>query len=256
MEAQSVTISLNDTSRRFEISPERVPMAVLREFAKDAEDLLRGDGKSVDTNALEVKIVKGSLQFVTQPVSSADLFSDLQSLLTSQLLDNLQAKRREVVAKWQKLTRSSRQIQIKISGAWSQREIVISSDSDYRSDDADQWVRVERYLRGEIFDMGGKQTANAHMLLPDGTRLTVQTSKDAIRADKTNRLYKPAMVRIRAEYNVQTREYRDAKLIEFVEHDFKFDPDAFERMTTRGTAAWKDVPNAADWVNSLRGGGV
>lgn len=256
MEAQSVTISLHDTSRGFEVSPERVPMAVLREFAKDAEDLLRGDGKTVDSNALEVKIVKGSLQFVTQPVSASDLFSDLQSLLTSQLLDNLQAKRRDVVAKWQKLARTSRQIQIKISGAWLQHEIVISADTDYRSDDADQWVKVERYLRGEIFDLGGKGVANAHMLLPDGTLLKVQTSKDAIRADKTNRLYKPAMVRIRAEYNVQTREYRDAQLIEFVEHDFKFDQDAFDRMTARGTAAWKDVPNATDWVDGLRGGGV
>jgi hypothetical protein len=32
--------------------------------------------------------------------------------------------------------------------------IVISADTGFRSDDADQWVRVERYLRGEIYDLG------------------------------------------------------------------------------------------------------
>jgi hypothetical protein len=61
------------------------------------------------------------------------------------------------------------------------------------------------------------------------------------------------MVRITAEYNVVTREYRAARLIEFVEYEARFDEREFERFTERGAKAWKDVPDASAWVDALRG---
>jgi hypothetical protein len=114
-------------------------------------------------------------------------------------------------------------------------------------------VQVERYLRGEIEDLGGTSVANAHMRLPDGTRLTVQTSKELIRSDKINRVYKPAMVRIRAKFNVLTHEYKDALLIEFVEYDNKPDMEALRRGRERAAKAWADVPDSAAWVEQIRG---
>ena len=63
-----------------------------------------------------------------------------------------------------------------------------------------------------------------------------------------------AVVRISAEYNVATREYRNAKLIQFVEHDNRIDEKELARMTERGAKAWRDVPDASAWVDGLRGG--
>lgn len=189
MEAQSVTISLHDGSRGFEVSPERVPLAMLSDFSRDVEEFLRGDGKQLDTSKLEVAVVKGSLAVQTQPLSAVDFAQDLARLLQSQLIDGLHAKRREVVTRWQKLAKSNRAISFKIASGWLPQAIVISADTDFRSDDADQWVRVERYLRGEIYDLGGKQIVNAHMLLPDGKTIKVEASKETIRGDKLNRLY-------------------------------------------------------------------
>ena len=108
MEAQSVTISLQDGSRGFEVSPERVPLAVLSDFSRDVEEFLRGDGKQLDTSKLEVAVVKGSLAVQTQPLSAVDFAQDLARLLQSQLIDGLHAKRREVVTRWQKLAKSNR----------------------------------------------------------------------------------------------------------------------------------------------------
>ena len=68
-----------------------------------------------------------------------------------------------------------------------------------------------------------------------------------------NRLYKLAMLRIKAEYNVLTRELRNARLAEFVEHASTVDEESLLRLTRRGAAAWKDVPNATAWVDELRG---
>ena len=44
--------------------------------------------------------------------------------------------------------------------------------------------------------------------LPDGRSLKVTAERDVLRDDTVNRLYKQAMLRIRAEYNVLTRELR------------------------------------------------
>lgn len=256
MNAQPITISLHDASRGFEISPARVPLSVLSEFSRDVEELLRGDGKEVATAKLDVAVINGSLAIQTSSVSQPELIQDLLKLLGSQLIDGLQAKRRNVIARWQKLAKTSRNIVINISSDLLPQTVVINFDSDYRSDDADQWVRVERYLRGEIYDLGGKGVVNAHMLLPDGKTITVEAARDTTRTDKVNRLYKPAMVRITAEYNVLTRDYRNAKLVEFVEHDSRLDEQAMTRLTGRGALAWKDVPNASQWVDGLRGGSV
>ena len=77
MDAQPLFISLHDESGGYEISSDRVPLAVLRTFVKDVEDFLRGDGSEVDLQALDVGVVKGSLAIQTAPVSSPGLLRDL-----------------------------------------------------------------------------------------------------------------------------------------------------------------------------------
>jgi hypothetical protein len=198
-------------------------------------------------------VVDGSLGLQTPPLADPALWSDLQSLTRSELLDGLNPKRRKVVERWQAAARSRRQVRFEIHSPALPRPVIVNADSDYRSDDADQWVRVERYVRGEIEDLGGAVKANAHIRLPDGKLLTVDTDRSLLRDEKTNRLYKPAMVRISAEYNVVTGEYRGARLIEFVEHDSRFDERELARLTERGAKAWKDVPDASAWVDALRG---
>jgi hypothetical protein len=256
MQAHPIQITLHDESGGYEITPDRVPMAVLREFVRDVDDFLKGDGKQFDTANLDVSVVKGSLGVLTAPTAQPALVQDLLKLASSELIDSLNQKRKDVITRWQKAAKSNRKIAVEISSALLAKPILVHAHSDFRADDADQWVRVERYLRGEIVDLGGKNTANAHMVLPDGKTLLVEAPRDVIRAEKVNRLYKPAMVRIRAEYNVQTREYRNAQLIEFADYDNKLDAQALARLTERGTKAWKDVGKASEWVDELRGGTV
>lgn len=255
MEAQRITVALIDHSAGFEASPERVRLADLAEFSADVATFLKGDGKDVDPKTLEVAVRKGSLAIETMPLPSApQLFTDLRALLITELLDGLDTKRREVMERWQKTARQTRQVAYRISAPFLDRPIMVNAESDYHSDDADQWVRVERYIRGEIQDLGGATRANAHVKLPDGSTLKVTTDKDVLRDDTVNRLYKLAMLRVKAEYNVLTRVLRNAQLVEFVEHSSRIDEESLLRMTRRGANAWKDVGDATTWVDELRGG--
>ena len=253
MEAQSLLIVLHDDSAGYEITPDRVPLAALRRFTKDVDEFLRGDGHDVDTTQLEVALVKGSLGLRTAPTANPALLGDLRRLAAGELLAGVAGKRRAVVERWQKAARGTQRLQVQISSDFLPAPIVINADTDFRADDADQWVRVERYVRGEIEDMGGHTRPNAHIRLPDGKALLVEAAREVLRDEKLNRLYKPAMLRITAEYNVMTREYRNARLLEFVEHDNRLDEKDLARLTQRGAKAWRDVPDAGAWVDDLRG---
>ena len=255
MQAQRITVALIDHSAGFEASPERVRLSDLADFSADVAVFLRGDGKEVDTKTLEVAIRHGSLAIETTPLSSAPrLFGDLSALLVSELLDGMDAKRREVMERWQRVARQTRQLAYRITAPFLERPILINSESDYHADDADQWVQVERYIRGEIQDLGGATKANAHVRLPDGRTLKVTAERAVLKNDTVNRLYKVAMLRIKADYNVVTRELRNARLVEFVDYAPRVDEDELARLMRRGALAWKEVPDATSWVDELRGG--
>jgi hypothetical protein len=255
MEAQCITFALKDHAGGFETSPERVCLGDLARFADDVLVFLRGDSKEVDAQGLEVAVLDGSLAIQTTPLMAAPrLFADLRMLLDGELIQGIEAKRREVIERWQKSARNARHLSYKISAPFLDRAVIVSADTDYRADDADQWVHVERYIRGEVQNLGGVTKSNAHVRLQDGSTLTVATNKDLLRNDKENRLYKTAMLRIRAEYNVLTRELRAASLVEFVEYASNVDEEELARLTRRGASAWKDVGSSTAWVDGLRGG--
>jgi hypothetical protein len=255
MEAQKITLSLIDRSAGYEASPDRVRLADLVDFTNDVAALLRGSNKEVDPHDLDVAVQAGSLAIETAPIMSApQLLSDLRHLASSELLDAVDVKRREVIERWQKLAKSTKDLSFRIAAPFLGQPVVVSHNTDFHADDADQWVQVERYVRGEVQDLGGMTKANAHVRLPDGSTLKVTAEKELLRSDKVNRLYKLAVLRVRAEYNVLTRELRNARLVEFVEYAPRLDEAELKRLTRRGEQAWKGVGNATDWVDQLRGG--
>jgi hypothetical protein len=253
MEAQAIWIALHDESAGYEASPGRVSLAVLHSFVREVDEFLRGDARGTNNERLDVAVKHGSLAIETAPTSNPGLLQDLLRLASAEQLDSLHPRRRAVVERWQRAAHTRRDVWYEIATPAMQAPVLINASSDYRSDDADQWVRVERYVQGELYEMGGLKDVNAHIRLPDGTSLVVDTDREVLGSQKVNRLFKPAMVRIVAEYNVATRQYRNARLIEFVEHAQLLDEQAMERLTRRGAKAWSDVENAADWVESLRG---
>jgi len=101
MDQHPLTISLQDDSPGYDISPERVPLATLASFASDVRDFLKGSGRDADVDAAEVAVVHGSLAVQARDFSSLSLIHDLPILETSTDISQIDPKRRAIVQKWQ-----------------------------------------------------------------------------------------------------------------------------------------------------------
>lgn len=255
MEPLVLTFAFDGDAGPQPVSPDRVNLSAMREFVREVEEFLRGDDKEVDMAALDVAVIGGSFALRTEPIALAPrLLSDLRQLARSAVLDAVSPRRRDIVAGWQKRTRGQRRVSYRIEADCLDQPVHVSAATDFHTEDANEWVRVERYVRGEMIELGGARSVNAHIRLPDGKTLQVDATREQLRSERENRLYKPVMVRFSAEYNVRTNEYRGARLIEFSDYKPSFDEQALQRLTERGAKAWADVDDAADWVEGVREG--
>ncbi len=90
--------------------------------------------------------------------------------------------------------------------------------------------------------------------MENGVTITVSSNQDILLKEDRNRLYRPALLHVTAEENLANGELRNLRLIAFADYEPTYDESAFNRMVERGTIAWADVPDAAQWVENLRGG--
>nr|WP_315592952.1 hypothetical protein [uncultured Cupriavidus sp.] len=251
MDTNLITISLEDDSPGYKISPARVPLATLAAFAGEVRDFLKGTGKDGDADAAEVAVVSGSLS-VEARYSSPSLARDLQILSATFNTDGIDPKRRAILQRWQSAAQKRGALTVSIKTQEGVL-IAISSQTNFRAESERRLVNVERYVRGEMVDLGGATQANAHIKLPDGKTLVVRTDRDLIRSETENHVYKQVHLRIRAKLDLETGELTDAQLVEFVHYSPNFDQQAFDNLTVRGDEAWKDVDDPAEWVRKIRG---
>lgn len=253
MGSHAICIALQDTSPGYAVCAERVPLAVLSTFAKEVEQFLRGDTDGLDTTALEVALRPGELAIQTTPFIQPVLVHDLHRMALSPVLDGVSARRRTVVLRWQARAHRSRLYRVEIRSGYLEQPIVINADSQFRADDADAWVNVERYVRGQLEELGGSTVVNAHLRLFDGSSLTVATDKARLASEPRNRLYKTVLLRIRARFNLYTGQYRDAELMEFVDHDRRLDAREWDALIQRGSRLWHGLPPITTWLDVQRG---
>jgi hypothetical protein len=93
-------------------------------------------------------------------------------------------------------------------------------------------VAVEKYLAGQVVDMGGAQKANIHL------------KQDCLREQVENRLCHDVLLRVRAERHYQTGELRNIHWISFLDHQPSYDEEARDRFAAEGMKATGMTPTA------------
>lgn len=252
MTQQRLQFVLDDVVDGKPVTPSFMPVGLLTEFHSQVARFLKGTHADVDLDSLRVSIEKGSYKLVLPAMALVSgLTSDL-ALLASGNLDDMDAKRAEVVEEWQKAAQKVQARKYDLLPESGQAVHIHACTRLERHDNA-MWVAVEKYIHGQVMDLGGVKP-NLHLKLPSGVTLKVNTSQDQVLGEDKNLVYRSAMLRIQAEEDIATGTLRNVRLLEFVDYAPSFDAQAFEAMVNKGRKAWADVANATEWVEKQRGG--
>lgn len=246
--------AVNDRINNDAVSPAHVSLALLGEFQKDVNEFLKGASRDVDPTKVLVSIEKGSLAFVaTGLLAATTLWADLERLNSAASLNLIDPKRASVVERWQAIAQKNPHRRYLVADQTAQIYFSVDSVSNFRRFE-DAWVHVEKYLYGNVVNMGGKTKANIHLELENGTTLPpIASTQDLLAKGEQNRLYRPGLLHVTAEENLFTGELRNLHLLAFEDHEPRYDVDEFNLMVERGTKAWADVPDATAWLETLRG---
>jgi len=251
----TIEFVLSDRVEGVEITPATIGLSRFNEFNQQVQEFLAGSER-LKVDDVHVAIEKGSYKLVVLlPILlQAALEPDLRSLSREDALGEIDSKRAEVVQKWQARAKASSELRYAIRPSGFQAEpIMLSQATDYRVGEIVPWVKVEKYLFGTIMNMGGVQKANVHLRLDDGGQVVT------IRSDQANlkgndRLYHKVLLRVEADQHYKTADLRNLRLLSFEDYEPGYNEAALDAFVAAGTKAWADVPDAAGWVRTLRGG--
>ncbi|MEI6707550.1 MAG: hypothetical protein WCK96_10500 [Methylococcales bacterium] len=251
----NLRFAVSDNIENVDVSPSHVPLSLL-DFPKDVGEFLKGSTHDIDSNKTFVSIENSSLAVAVSSallVASATLWHDFEQLRQPDSLSAIDPKRAKIIEHWQSMARKNPHRRYSVVDT-SSRTSFLSIDSTsnfYRTDDV--WVKVEKYLFGKVFDMGGKNKANVHLELDDGSVLKISATQQLIEQMEQNRLHRPALLHVEAEEHLLNGKLRNYRLVEFADYQPSYDEAEFNLMVERGTKAWADVADPSQWLEELRG---
>jgi len=255
---ESIIFRMEEQVGGVEITPATIGLSRFNRFNREVEDFVKGGARDIALDDVRVSIESGSyLLRLLLPVSLLQSVEpDVRRLETGSNLDGMAPARQTIVKEWQRQARRNPAFKVTIESPEARfHPVRISSQSDYHLHSDNQWAQVEKYLIGQVMDMGGKTSANVHLLVKGLAKpVVLESSVEYLRDQSDNMLYHDVQVRVRAEQNIRTRELRNVKLVEFIGKPPVYNEQELNQAIRKGTAAWADVENIAQWVAEQRGG--
>lgn len=241
-----------------EVTPGTITLASFNQFNHEVAHFLAGSGRQVPLDEVHVAVEAGSYRLVAflSLAATALIDPDLKRLEQPDGLRDVDPRRVAIIRQWQQRARGTPDYRVEITTPEARvKPVVISRETDFHTPDQDEWVAVEKYVRGKVMDLGGSTKANVHMVLETtGGTLIAESTPDYLHAQRDNYLYRVVRVRIKAEQSTRTGKLRNEQLIEFVGEVPAYNPAEIDSFIETGTRAWADVPDAVAWVREQRGG--
>jgi hypothetical protein len=239
---------------------EGVPFTRFLEFNEDVQKYVQGSDEHTVLRDVKVQIHEGSylLRVLIPAGLLPSLLADTARISARSTLADVDPVRAKVMLRWQERARAEPSLIYAVrspSGAFA--PILVTKDSTLRREERTQWVEVERYITGKITDWGGAQSPNIH-LRPRNSKeiIRIDASEEQIREQRENLVYHKAIARVRARQNPRTGELKDYRLLELRAFQPEVSEERLQTLFEKGAKAWAGVPDAAAWVEEMRGGPV
>jgi len=162
MNNRNLRIWIEDEIDGKPISPEHVPLSLLKKFTQDVEKLLKGSGEGYLEPVVKIEHGSIALEPYDNYQTNASFIHDIALAASSEDVSAMDAKRAEVITGWQREanTFGSRKYHVR----FNEKEFTINNNTRYSTSEHGCWVTVTRKIYGKIMDMGGKKP-NIHVLL-------------------------------------------------------------------------------------------
>lgn len=211
-------------------------------------ELLQGDLQRSELGKPKVEFSEGSVK-VTVAASSLvtmSLASDVASFKKDLDLDGISQKRAQIFEKWRKRSTDSQFFSLHVGD----HQFKVDKFAQFRHRQKDQWVRVEKYLRGRVVDAGGKTNPNIHLVLPSNQSLKIDATEDQL--EGTGILFKTVTLEVTGKEHLGNGELKDLRLLEIYQPKEQVDEAELKKLWRKGSKAWSDVENPNQWVEGLR----
>lgn len=256
MENGELYFSVKGTLAENPVSPDNISLPILTELADAISKFIRGSSRA-ELNDVPISVKQGSFALVAQPspITMAAI-ADFREVIETGNLNKIDSIRAKVIADLQKKVNQNDSLTFTIADSnvvTSSNSIVIDKNSTYTYNEEELWVQTDTYLYGHVYDMGGKNQPNVHLVLQNGDSVKISTDIETLAQDSDNRLYKDQLVHVAAEQNLNTKKLRNESLVAFENYNPHFDEKEFLETVEQVDSAWSDVPDSLEWLETLRG---
>lgn len=238
------------------LNPRDIDIAETKELLNDVETLLfPSKSEKEERPKVSYEVKDGSVKnlfFI--PAAKAIMFTALMSEVGKQgNVDLLDIKQASIIDKWQrKAYTTGRQYSIASSVSTDQEFIKITKESQYIAPQT-EWINTSLYLYGKIYEEGGLNKVNLHILTDRYGKLVVDATEEQLTTG-TNKLFQIYGVWVKGKQNLQSGSLKDLTLIDFLTYQTEYDDIALNKLIEKASKSWKKVKDKDGWLSDIRGG--
>lgn len=236
------------------LMPTLVDIDEIREILSQASGLLFPSEKRSQRPLISYEIVEGSVRHKFRTVMQSVIgFGAVLSQISSQgQIDFLHERSAVAIERLQNLA-VEKNYTVTISA--NESRLVMDRTTHYLRN-AKLWVDAEFYLYGELTNAGGKSSPNIHLDTEEFGTLRIAAEKDYLKGADKNLLYKKFGLRVTGRQNLQTFEMDRNSLtfVDLFDYDMEYSDAYLDLLMKKAEPAWKDVPDADQWLEEIRGG--
>jgi hypothetical protein len=250
-----ISIILTGKTSQGNLNPKDIDIAETKEFLSDVETLLfPTKAEKEERPKVSYEVQEGSVKnlfFI--PAANVIMLTALLSEVNIQgNTDLLQPKAAAIIDKWQKKSYATGREYSFTSSVNEHHFFTINKDTKFIAPQAD-WVNINLYVYGEIFEEGGLNSSNLHILTNRYGKLTVNATKEQLTSG-ANKLYNIYGLWVKGKQHVMNGSLKDLLLIDFLTHQLNYDELALNSQIERASQSWSKINNKDAWLTEVRGG--
>jgi hypothetical protein len=238
------------------LNPKDIDISETKELITDVETLLfptKAEKEERPKVSYEVK--EGSVRnlfFI--PAAKAIMFTALMQEVNNRgSVDLLEPKAAAIFDKWQRKSYTTgRQYALASSVSSDKVFLTINKESEFVAPQTD-WVNTNLYLYGKIFDEGGLNKINLHIITDRYGKLVVEATEEQLTSGP-NKLFRVYGLWVKGKQNLQTNSLKELVLIDFLTYQAEYDELVLNKLIDKASESWKKVKDKDAWLADIRGG--